>query len=195
MCLNETQQLVHGGECQACDSVGAAIVYADAACRGIRQRRAGRRWAHRPPARKAPPAPSGTRSRGAAPSRAHPGRAGLQPPGRQNRCSWSARRDESASHPSSVSMGVGPGPPSGGSASRPLCRERVAPPIGQVRAAAEVDVAKGMPGIQRAAEHHVLTVYFCGKEYAVAVVGQKDVFQLVEGDKVLRPAQTIVGPW
>ena len=188
----KAEQLVHSGECQARDGVGAAVVYADAACRGISQRRAGEDHI-------------GYIARQFVKLfRSHqvPGTAAQHLPG---------LIQVKQGHAHAVDKAVAAGqhavidqqPPfirlDGGGAGAHLgalpavrCAEdiAVAPPIGQVRAAAEIDIAKrGMPGIRGAAEHHVLTVYFAGKEHAVAVVGQKGVFQLVEGDKVLRPAQ------
>ncbi|MPN21443.1 hypothetical protein SDC9_168822 [bioreactor metagenome] len=62
-------------------------------------------------------------------------------------------------------------------------------PIGQVRTAAQIDIAeRSVAVIAGAAEHAVFALNLARKQHAVAIVGQKCVLQLVKSAKILRPS-------
>ena len=64
-------------------------------------------------------------------------------------------------------------------------------PVGQILTAGAEDIAKGgVARVGRTGQHHVFAVDLAGEQNTVAVVGQENVFHLVEGFKVFRPADT-----
>ena len=93
-------------------------------------------------------------------------------------------------------MGAGPGPilVDCHAESLPLMVAVTAPKF-QIRALADVNVPEGrVTVVAGTAHHHVHAADFPGKEHPVAVEGQKGVFQLVEGFKILRPCHADGGP-